>query len=100
MEQGVVVEAVLPADPLALLQDLRGMSVFLARMVPRLLKQGDVDHRGGVALGARIPVPVPGPAEVAPLLDDADVADASFHQARGRDQARKTATNEGECDVI
>jgi uncharacterized lipoprotein YbaY len=51
------------------------MRVFLRRHVPGLFEQGHVDHRGSVALRAGIAIPVPGAAEIAALLDDADVRD-------------------------
>ena len=100
VEQGVVVEAELLPDPLGVLEDLRGMGVLLGRHVPGLLEQRHVDHRRGVALRARIPVPVPGPAEVAALLDDPDVLDAGFPQPGPGDQAGEPTADEGNGDVV
>jgi hypothetical protein len=73
VEQRVVVEAVLFADALAVREDFRRMRIFLRRHVTGFFEQRHVDHRRRIALRARIPVPVPGAAEVAALLDDADI---------------------------
>jgi hypothetical protein len=54
------------------------MRVFLRRHVPGFFQQGHIDQRSRIALRAGISVPVPGTAEVAALLDDADILDASF----------------------
>src|SRR5215831_13958115 len=62
VEQGVVVQAELLADALAVFEDLWPVNVLLARHVAGLLQQRQVDHGRGVALGARVAVPVPGAA--------------------------------------
>ena len=100
VEQRVAVEAVLLADALAVREDFRRMRVFLRRHVAGFFEQRHVDHRRRIALRARIPVPVPGAAEVAALLDDADVLDAGFRQARGGGKPGKAAADEGKGDVV
>ena len=100
VEQRVVVEAVLLADALAVREDFRRMRVFLGRHVAGFFEQRHVDHRGRIALRARIPVPVPGAAEVAALLDDADILNAGFRQPRGGGEPGKAAADEGEGDVV
>ena len=100
MEQGVVVEAELAADAPALFEDFRGVGILLGRPVPGLFEQRHIDHRGGVALGAGVSVPVPGAAEVAALLDDADILDARLDQPRAGDQAGESSADEGEGDVV
>ena len=100
VEQRVFVEAILPADALAVRKDFRRMRIFLGRHVAGFFEQRHVDHRRRIALRARIPVPVPGAAEVAALLDDADIADAGFRQARGGGETGKAAADEGEGDVV
>ena len=100
VEEGVFIEAVLFPDPLALGQDLRRVGVLLGRHVTGFFQQRHVDHRGGVALRARIAVPVPGAAEVAALLDDAHVGDALLDQPRPGHQAREAAADEGEGHVV
>src|SRR5262249_24871299 len=52
--------------------------------VPGLFEQRQVDHRRGVAHGARVAVPVPRPAEVAAALDDANVVDTGLLPAGPR----------------
>ena len=76
------------------------MRVFLRRHVPGFLEQRHVDHRGRIALRAGIAVPVPGAAEIAALLDDADILDAGFRQPRGGGEPGKAAADEGEGDVV
>ena len=75
-EAGALVQVEVPGDATAVLQDLRGPDVLLARDVGGLFEQREVDVGLDVALGARVPVPVPGAAEVAALLNDAKVVDA------------------------
>ena len=89
LEQRVRVQAELPADALAVREDLRAVHVLLRRHVPGLFQQRQVDHRRRVALRARIAVPVPGAAEVAALLDDADV-DAGLAAAGPPPPGRRT----------
>ena len=100
VEQGVVVEAEMPADAPAVRQDLRRMRVLLGRPMAGLLEQRHVDHRRRVALRAGIAVPVPGAAEIAALLDDAHVLHTGLDQARSGHQPGESATDEGEGDVI
>jgi hypothetical protein len=100
VEQGVLIQPELPPDALALLQDLRRVSVLLARHVPGFFQQRHVDHGGGVALGARIAVPVPGAPEVAALLDDAHVPHPRLHQPCAGDQPGETTAHEGEGHMV
>ena len=100
VKQRVVVQAILLADALAVREDFRRMRIFLRRHVAGFFEQRHVDHRRRIALRARIPVPVPGAAEVAALLDDADILDTGFRQSRGGGEPGKAAADEGEGDVI
>src|SRR2546430_9014533 len=93
-------EAVFLADALAVREDFGRMRIFLRRHVAGLFQERHVDHRGRVALRAGIAVPVPGAAEIAALLDDADITDAGFHQPRGGCESRTTAADKGKSDVI
>ena len=99
MEQHVVVQAELPADALAVRADLRAVHVFFRRHVPGLFQQRQVDHRRRVALRTGIPIPVPGAAEVAALLDEAHV-DSSFPQPGPGDQAGEPAADAYDGPVI
>ncbi|MEI9985216.1 MAG: hypothetical protein WDN69_19725 [Aliidongia sp.] len=49
---------------------------------------------------AGIAVPIPGAAEIAALLDDADIGDAGLDQPRAGDQPGEAAADESESDVI
>ena len=100
VKQRVVVEAELRADAAAMRENFRRMRVFLGRHMPGFLEQRHVDHRGRIALRAGIAVPVPGAAEIAALLDDADILDAGFGQPRGGGKPGKAAADEGEGDVV
>ncbi|MHC2243038.1 hypothetical protein ACVJH7_002345 [Bradyrhizobium elkanii] len=100
VEQRVVIEIELPADPLAVREDLGRMRVFLRRHVAGLFEQRHVDHRRRVALRAGIPVPVPGAAEIAALLDDADILDPGLGQPRRSGEPGEAAADEGEGDVV
>jgi hypothetical protein len=100
VEQGVVVEAEMPADAPAVRQDLRRMRVLLGRPMAGLLEQRHVDHGRGVTLRAGVTVPVPGAAEITALLDDAHVLHAGLDQARSGHQPGESAADEGEGDVI
>ena len=100
VEQRIVVEVVLPTDIAAMVADFGGMRVFLARHVPGFLEQRHVDHACGVALRARVAIPVPGAAEIAAFLDDAIVGDPGFLQPRAHDQPGKPAADKGEGHMI
>jgi hypothetical protein len=99
MEQRVVVQAELPADALAVRQDLRAVHVLLGRHVPGFLEQRQIDHRRRVALRARVAVPVPGAAEIAAFLDDPDVH-AGLPQPGSGDQAGEPAADAHDRPVI
>ncbi len=100
VEQGAVVQPVLLPDALAVLEDLRGVGVLLGGHVPGLFEQRHVHEGRGVALGTRVAVPVPGAAEVAALLDDADVVDAGLHEAGRGHEAGEAPADEGDRDVV
>src|SRR5271154_1204115 len=84
LEGGVFVEVVVPGDALGMLEDLGREGVLLLRNVAEFLDKRQVAVGFNVALSAGIPVPIPGAAEVAALLDDAQVLDAGFPQTRAR----------------
>ena len=100
VEQRVVVEAELLPDALAVLEDLGRVGVLLGGHVPGLLEQRHVHEARRVALGAGVAVPVPGAAEVAALLDDADVVDAGLLDAGAGDEPREAAADERDRHVV
>ena len=75
-ETRALVEVEVPGDPPTMFEDLRGTGVLLARDVAGLLQEREVDIGLDIALSAWISVPIPGPAEVATLLDDPKIVDA------------------------
>ena len=100
VKQRVVVETELFADALAMRENLRRMRVFLRRHVAGFFQHRHIDQRGRVALRAGIPVPVPGAAEIAALLDDTDIPNAGFRQPRRGGEPGKTTADEGEGDMV
>src|ERR1700691_2078992 len=68
--------------------------VLLLRDVAGLLEQRQIDVCLDIALRARIAVPVPGAAEVAALLDDADIAHSRLAQTCAGQQAAETTAND------
>lgn len=71
-EQDLVLEAVLLDDSVQVGADLGARRVPVGRHGPQLLEQRQVDVGFDVAVQARVPVPVPGAADAAGRLDDAD----------------------------
>ena len=90
LEARVAVEIVLAADGAAVREDLGRARVLLARHVAELFEQRQVDVRLDVAHRARVAVPVPGAAEVAALLDDADVRRRRPRAGAPRPAARRS----------
>ena len=90
LQAGTLVETEVAGDGAAVLEDLRRARVLLRRDVADLLEQRQVDVRLDVARRARVAVPVPGAAEVAALLDEAEVVDAGLAQPRARPAGRRT----------
>ena len=76
------------------------MRVLLGRHVAGLFEQRHVHEARGVALCARVPVPVPRAPEVAALLDDADVVDAGLLEPGAGDQPREAAADERHRHVV
>ena len=74
--------------------------VLLLRDVADLLEQRQVDVRLDVALRARVAVPVPRAAEVAALLDDADVVDAGLAQPGAGEQPAEAAADDDHVDLV
>jgi hypothetical protein len=82
LEAGVAVQIVLATDRGAVREDLGRARVLLFGDVAHLFQERQVDVRLDVALRAGVAVPVPGAAEVAALLDQAQVVEAALAQAR------------------
>ena len=87
------------ADAPRVLEDFGAAGVFCGGHVAGFFEQRQVDVALCVAGRAGIAVPVPGAAEVAALLDDADVIKAGFAQARSRQQAAEAAAHHQHLDV-
>ena len=100
VKEGVVIQAVMPGDPVAVRADLRGVCVPFRRHVPGLLKQRHVDHRGGVALRAGVAIPVPSAAEAAAFLHDPHVLDAGLPEPGAGHQPGEASADEGDRHVV
>src|SRR5207302_10745608 len=100
VKQGVVVETELLPDTLAVLENLGRMRILLGWHVTCLFQQRHVDEARRVALRPRVAVPVPGAAEVTPLLDDPDIVDARLLQPGTGDQPREAPADERHRDVV
>jgi hypothetical protein len=100
LEADVAVEVELLGDGPGMVEDLLPAAVLLPGDVVELLEQRQVHVRLDVARHARIAVPIPGTAEVAPLLDDADVFDPELAQARSGQQPPEAASDQHDVDFV
>src|SRR5579885_211701 len=100
LKQGSAVEIELLSDAPGVRQDFRRERIFLFGDVTGLFEQRQIDVRLDIALRARVAVPVPGPAEISALLDDANVLDSGLTQPRAREQAAEAAADDQHFDRI
>ncbi|TLS21416.1 uncharacterized protein PpBr36_10219 [Pyricularia pennisetigena] len=82
--------------------DLLAARVAVRRDVSRLLQQRQVDAGFGIALQAGVPVPVPGAADVAGRVDQANVVgrEPGLDQTHGVYEAAEARTHDEELDVV
>src|SRR6266481_5682029 len=88
------------ADAPRVLEYLRRIGVPLLRDIAGLFEQRQIDVRLYIALRTRIAIPVPGAAEIATLLDDADTLHAGFAESRCREQAAEAAADDHNFDRV
>src|ERR1022692_864341 len=100
LKAGVTIQVEFLADASRVSQDLRRVGVLLLRDVAGLFEQRQIDVSLDIALRTRISIPVPGPAEVAALLDDAEVLDAGLFQTRGCEQTAEAAADDQNFDIV
>ena len=100
LEQRVGVEVEVATDALGVLEDLGGRGVALAGHVAGLFEERHVDVRLDVALAARVPVPIPGAAEVARLLDDAKVGNAAVDQVDPQHHAAEATPDDDRFGLL
>src|SRR5205085_10978797 len=84
----------------AILQDLRPSRILLGRYVIELLEQRHVDIAFDIACRAGVSIPVPSPAEVAGLLDDAKILDAGFPQSCCCQQTTKASADYNDINAL
>ena len=88
------------ADPLGVGKDFRGEGVAFLRDVAGLLQQGQIEIAFDVTLSAGIAVPVPGPAKISGLLDDANIRDAGLLQPRCCKEAAKAPADNHRIELF
>ena len=100
LEHGEVVEVVLRCDRLAVGEDLGALGVVAGGHIVHLVEERQIVVRHHVARDARIPVPVPGAADVGASFDDADALDALLAEAGRREQRREPTADEEHVDHL
>ena len=100
VETGPGVEVVVPPDGLAVGVDLGTVGVLFRRDVIELFEEGQVDIGLDIALGAGVAVPVPGSAEVPPVLDDPELVDTGVPEPRGCEQPTETAADDDDVHAF
>ena len=80
--------------------DLLAEGVALARDVPDLLEHGHVDVRLDVAHDAGVAVPVPGAADAAGLVDEANAFDAGLAQVGAGGHTGDAAAEDDDVDLV
>ena len=100
LEHHPVVEPVVLAETPAVVEDLPGVRVFLLGDVADFFEERQVDVGLDVALGSRVPVPVPGAAEIAAFFDDPQVFHAGFAEAGSHLEAAEAASDDDHVDLV
>ena len=83
-----------------MLEDLPPLGVVASGHVAHLVEQREVVVGDDVARHARVAVPVPGAADVAAALDDADRLDPDLAQPGRGQQRREAAADEQHLDLV
>ena len=99
LEEGSLVQVEVPRHALQVLEDLGLVRVLLGRDVPGLLQERQVDVGLGVALSAGVAIPVPGPADVARLVDEHDPVNAGPLQIHRLQQRRDASPQDHRVDA-
>ena len=84
----------------AVLVDLLAVGELLRRHVAGLFEQRQIAIGIVVALDAGIAVPVPDAAEIAGMIDVAEVGDAGLGQVIGGQDAAEAAAENGDVDLL
>ena len=100
LETGPLIEIEVLPDPLGVRKDLRREGVLLLRDVAGLFEQRQIDVGFDVTLGAGIAVPVPSPAKIPGLLNDANVGDPGLLQPRRRQEAAKAPADDHHIEFL
>jgi hypothetical protein len=100
VEERVGHQVVPVGDRLQVLPDLLAERVALLRDVVELLEHRQVDVRLDVAHDAGVAVPVPGAADAAGLIDDADPLDPRLAQVGAGDDPRDPPAHDHHVDLV
>ena len=100
LEAGQAIEIELLANPTRMRTDLVAETVFFLGDVAGLFQQRQVDVAFDVALCAWISIPIPGAAEVAAFLYDANILDPGLVQARRGQEAAEAAAHDHHVDRV
>src|ERR1700722_8931864 len=88
------------ADRLGVGKDLRSERISLLGNVADLFEEWQIKVAFDIALGAGIPVPIPGAAKITGLLDNAEVVDADLLQPNCRQHPAKAAADNNHFEVF
>src|SRR5579863_8954601 len=83
-----------------MLEDLRRVRILFLRDVAGLFEQRQIDVGFNIALRTGLAITVPGAAEVAALFAEADTLHSRPAQARSREQATETASDNQYLDFV
>jgi len=100
LENGELVEVVLPGDGLAVREDFGAAGVMVLGHIVEFVEEGEVVIGDDVAGHSGIAVPVPGTANVRCPLDDANALDADLAQSRGGQEGGEAAADKEALDGI
>ncbi len=100
VEQTVGHEVEAVRDHLEVVQDLLPEGVAASGDVVELLEHREVDVGLDVAHDTGVAVPVPGPADAARLVDDADPLDAGLAELRAGEDSGDPPAHDDDIDVV
>ena len=100
LKEGVVVKAELAGNGLGMRHDFGAAGVIRLGHDAHFLKQRHIDIGFGVAGNAGIPVPIPHPAKIGGLVDDADIIDTGLAQVYTRMYSTPATTEDRHLDIF
>ncbi len=83
-----------------MLEDLGSLAIALARHGPDLFEQRQITVGLDVTGDARVAIPVPGPADIAALLDDSQVLDPLLAKTRTGQESTEATADQHHVDLF